>query len=52
MLKTSFQAWMDEQATRQGLDPMVMAAYALSNPVGMSVDGLARYWKKHRVVQS
>lgn len=51
VLKESFQAWMDEQAARQGLDPKVMAAYQLSNPVGMSVDGLVRYWKKYRVPQ-
>lgn len=47
-LKVSFSAWMDEQSVRMGLDPRVVEAYALSNPVGMSVDGLARYWKKYR----
>ncbi len=47
-LKDSFLSLMDEQALRQGLDPKVAAAYQLSNPVGMSVDGLLRYWKKYR----
>ena len=50
-LKETFSAWMDQQAARQGLDPRVVEAYSLSNPVGMSVDGLARYWKKYRVPQ-
>jgi glyoxylase-like metal-dependent hydrolase (beta-lactamase superfamily II) len=50
-LKESFSSWMDKQARLQGLDPKVMAAYQLSNPVGMSVDGLVRYWKKFRVSQ-
>lgn len=48
-LKESFLAWMDEQALRQGLDPRVVEAYQLSNPVGMSVDGLVRYWRKFRM---
>ncbi len=48
VLKESFSAWMDDQAFRQGLDPKVAAAYQLSNPIGMSVDGLMRYWKKYR----
>jgi glyoxylase-like metal-dependent hydrolase (beta-lactamase superfamily II) len=51
-LKASFMAWMDAQALRQGLDPQVLAAYQLSNPVGMSVDGLSRYWKKFRIPQA
>ena len=51
-LKVSFSAWMDEQATKQGLDPRVAEAYQLSNPVGMSVDGLVRYWKKFRTPQA
>lgn len=50
-LKDSFMAWMDEQAARQGLDSQVAEAYRLANPVGMSVDGLVRYWKKVRAVQ-
>jgi glyoxylase-like metal-dependent hydrolase (beta-lactamase superfamily II) len=52
MLKESFLVWMDEQAVSQGLDPKVIEAYQLSNPIGMSVDGLVRYWKKFRLPQS
>jgi glyoxylase-like metal-dependent hydrolase (beta-lactamase superfamily II) len=51
ILKEGFLAWMDDQAIRQGLDPKVVEAYQLSNPVGMSVDGLLRYWKKYRSPQ-
>lgn len=51
-LKESFGNWMDVQAAKQGLDPKVMAAYQLSNPIAMSVDGLVRYWKKYRVPQN
>ena len=45
-LKDRFQAWMDEQALSQGLSPQAVQAFALSNPVAMSVDGMARYWNK------
>lgn len=45
-LKVKFQSWMDEQAGSQGLSPQAVQAFALSNPVGMSVDGMARYWNK------
>ena len=51
-LRESFLTLMDEQAARQGLDSRVMEAYQLSNPVGMSVDGLVRYWKKVRTPQN
>jgi glyoxylase-like metal-dependent hydrolase (beta-lactamase superfamily II) len=47
-LKESFLGWMAEQAKRQGLDESAIEAYRLANPLGMSVDGLARYWKKFR----
>jgi glyoxylase-like metal-dependent hydrolase (beta-lactamase superfamily II) len=50
-LKANFMAWMDGQADQQGLDPQVVEAYRLANPLGMSVDGLLRYWKKYRAVQ-
>ncbi|MCX6080089.1 MAG: MBL fold metallo-hydrolase [Chloroflexi bacterium] len=49
ILRARFLELMDEQAIRQGLDPKVAMAYQLSNPVGMSVDGLIRYWKKFRL---
>ena len=48
-LKRSFLAWMDRQARAQGLTPDVIEAYRLANPLEMSVDGLARYWRKFRM---
>lgn len=50
-LKDNFLAWMGDQASRQGLDPAATEAYRLANPLGMSVDGLVRYWKKVRAPQ-
>jgi glyoxylase-like metal-dependent hydrolase (beta-lactamase superfamily II) len=52
LLKEKFLTWMDEQALAQGLTPEVAEAYKLANPVGMSVDGLVRYWKKFRTIQA
>lgn len=46
-LKGLFQLWMNEQASDQGLTPEVIEAFALSNPIAMSVDGMLRYWNKH-----
>jgi glyoxylase-like metal-dependent hydrolase (beta-lactamase superfamily II) len=48
-LRDRFIAWMDEQGVRQGLSPDVVLAYDLANPLGMSADGLQRYWKKVRL---
>ncbi len=47
-LRAKFTAWMDAQATRQGLSADVVEAYRLANPLGMSADGLQRYWRKFR----
>ena len=47
-LRAQFETWMDEQARAQNLSPDVFQAYTLANPLGMSVDGMTRYWKKSR----
>jgi len=47
-LKASFVAMMDTQARALGLDDDAIEAYRLANPLSMSVDGMARYWKKYR----
>ncbi len=47
-LKQSFVAMMDSEARALGLDDAAIEAYRLANPLSMSVDGMARYWKKHR----
>lgn len=47
-LRAEFTLWMEEQALASGLSDRVLKAYEVVNPVGMSVDGLQRYWKKYR----
>ena len=48
-LRQRFSTWMDEQALASGLSTEVTKVYELANPVGMSADGLQRYWKKFRM---
>jgi hypothetical protein len=40
---------MNEQGVAQGLSADAVKAYDLANPLGMSADGLLRYWKKVRM---
>lgn len=47
-LREKFSVWMDEQARASGLSERVTKVYEVANPVGMSADGLQRYWRKHR----
>jgi glyoxylase-like metal-dependent hydrolase (beta-lactamase superfamily II) len=47
-LREKFSAWMDQQALAMGLSEQVNKVYELANPVGMSADGLLRYWRKYR----
>jgi glyoxylase-like metal-dependent hydrolase (beta-lactamase superfamily II) len=47
-LREKFSAWMQTQSDAQNLSDDVVSAYALANPLGMSADGLLRYWKKIR----
>jgi glyoxylase-like metal-dependent hydrolase (beta-lactamase superfamily II) len=48
-LREKFEAWMNEQSRAQGLTDDATRAYTLANPLGMSADGLMRYWRKFRV---
>lgn len=48
-LRAKFTEWMEDQAREQGLSGEVAKAYELANPLGMSADGLMRYWKKIRM---
>lgn len=50
-LRAKFTAWMEEEGRQQGLDPEVAKAYELANPLGMSADGLQRYWRKVRMAK-
>jgi glyoxylase-like metal-dependent hydrolase (beta-lactamase superfamily II) len=47
-LREKFVAWMEAQARAIGLPEDVREAYALANPLGMSAEGLQRYWRKFR----
>lgn len=47
-LRLKFVDWMEEQGRAIGLPADVREAYLLANPLGMSADGLQRYWKKFR----
>lgn len=51
-LREKFEVWMNEQSRAQGLSADVIQAYTLANPLGMSADGLMRYWKKVRTPSS
>jgi glyoxylase-like metal-dependent hydrolase (beta-lactamase superfamily II) len=48
VLREKFAAWLGEEASALQLDEQVMNAYNLANPLGMSADGLQRYWRKYR----
>jgi glyoxylase-like metal-dependent hydrolase (beta-lactamase superfamily II) len=48
-MRANFESWMNEQSRAQNLSEDVVQAYALANPLGMSVDGMMRYWKKVRM---
>lgn len=45
-LRESFTRWAMEEGKSAGLSEDVVKAYELANPLGMSADGLLRYWKK------
>jgi glyoxylase-like metal-dependent hydrolase (beta-lactamase superfamily II) len=47
-LRQSYTNWVIGQGKQAGLDSDVVRAYELANPLGMSADGLVRYWKKVR----
>lgn len=45
-LRQSYTDWIVNEGKNNGLDDEVVRAYELANPLGMSADGLQRYWKK------
>jgi glyoxylase-like metal-dependent hydrolase (beta-lactamase superfamily II) len=45
-LRQSYTDWMMKEGEQIGLDEAVVKAYEVANPLGMSADGLLRYWKK------
>ena len=48
-LRASFKSWMADEASQARLDAETLKALMLSNPTGMSADGLLRYWHKWRM---
>ena len=47
-LRQSFTDWMMAEGEKIGLDDETLRVYEVANPVGMSADGLLRYWRKVR----
>lgn len=47
-LRRMFTEWMDKQGRSVGLSEDVIRSFDLANPLGMSADGLFRYWNKYR----
>lgn len=47
-LRQSYTDWVMAEGEKVGLTEDVVRAYELANPLGMSADGLLRYWKKVR----
>jgi glyoxylase-like metal-dependent hydrolase (beta-lactamase superfamily II) len=47
-LRESFTVWLEDEGREVGLSADVIKSFELANPLGMSADGLQRYWKKHR----
>lgn len=47
-LRESFTNFVEDQGPAAGLSNDVIQSYSLANPLGMSADGLYRYWYKYR----
>src|SRR6266487_59169 len=47
-LRQSYTEWIMAEGEKVGLTEDVVRVYELANPLGMSADGLLRYWKKVR----
>ncbi len=45
-LVQAYVAWLRDAATGHGIAPATFEQYATANPPYMSVDGIARYWRK------
>jgi glyoxylase-like metal-dependent hydrolase (beta-lactamase superfamily II) len=48
-MRASFSAWIEAEGQAQELSADTVKSYGLANPLGMSADGLQRYWKKVRM---
>lgn len=45
-MRQSYTDWIMAEREQNSLDAEVVKAYEPANPLGMSADGLLRYWKK------
>jgi glyoxylase-like metal-dependent hydrolase (beta-lactamase superfamily II) len=48
-LREKFARWIEAESSKLEMDAKVKKDYDLANPLGMSADGLQRYWKKNRM---
>jgi glyoxylase-like metal-dependent hydrolase (beta-lactamase superfamily II) len=49
VLREKFINLMEAESSKLEMDAQVKKDYDLANPLGMSADGLQRYWRKHRL---
>ena len=49
VLREKFANWIETESSKLELDAQVKKDYDLANPLGMSADGLQRYWRKNRL---
>jgi glyoxylase-like metal-dependent hydrolase (beta-lactamase superfamily II) len=47
-MRQNYSDWIMGEGAQMGLDDDAVRAYELANPLGMSADGLLRYWTKVR----
>lgn len=47
-LRPRFLSWVEGEMTGAGLDREALREFDLANPLGMSADGMLRYWRKFR----
>ena len=48
VLRDQFATFMEAEASALQMDAQAKKVYDLANPLGMSADGLQRYWRKYR----
>lgn len=49
VLREKFADWIETESSKLNMDAHVKKDYDLANPLGMSADGLQRYWRKNRL---
>ncbi len=49
VLREKFINWIEAESSKLEMDSQAKKDYDLANPLGMSADGLQRYWRKNRL---